>query len=231
MSDNLLLVPGLLCTRALFAPQMNEFEGRLNIEVADHTRHDSMDRIAADILESAPEKFALAGLSMGGYVAFEILRRAPERVTRLCLIDTSARADRPEQADQRRALIGLASKEGLNPVIDILLPLLIHPARMADAVLTHTIRDMMRDTGAEAFIRQQNAIIGRKDAREELSAIKCPTMIIVGEEDGLTPPKVAQEMAGRIPDADLEIVPDCGHLSTIEQPAAVNRIFAGWLGL
>ena len=229
MNNNLVLVPGLLCTRDLYAPQIAALGGGYNIMVGDHTSQDTMAAIADGILEQAPDEFALMGLSMGGYVAFEILRRAPERVTRLCLIDTSARADREEQADQRRALIAMAEKEGLNPIIDILLPLLIHPDRLGDENLTGTIREMMVETGAESFIRQQKAIISRSDAREELPDVNCPTMIIVGQDDGLTPPKVAREMAELIPGARLEIIPDCGHLSTLERPDAVGRIIQDWL--
>ena len=121
MSKNLILIPGLLCTGDLYAPQIAVLGVRTNITVADNTRHETMGEIAESILELAPDSFALAGLSMGGYIAFEILRRAPERVERLALLDTSARADREEQADQRRLLIAMAEKDGLKPVIDIIL--------------------------------------------------------------------------------------------------------------
>ena len=229
MSNNLILIPGLLCTDALYAPQLAALGESYEISVADHTRHESMAEIADSILATAPESFALAGLSMGGYIAFEILRRAPERVERLVLLDTSARADRDEQAQQRRMLIAMAERDGLKPVMDIILPLLLHAPNLGDQELVNTVKSMMVELGVEVFVRQQKAIIGRADAREELRNIQCPTLIIVGEHDGLTPPKVAREMADRIKGATLEIIPGSGHLSTLEEPIAVNAVLSNWL--
>ncbi len=227
--QSLLLVPGLLCNAALWAPQVAALADIADCSVADHTRHDSMAAIAGSILEAAPERFALAGLSMGGYIAFEIMRRAPERVTRLALLDTGARPDTPERKEQRLRRNALARREGAGAVQDELMPVLIHKDRLADKAFTGMIRQMAVDIGPDALARQHAAIMGRPDNRPLLPGIKCPTLVVVGREDVLTPIELAQEMVSRIPGARLEIIPDCGHLSTLERPNAVNRVMRAWL--
>jgi pimeloyl-ACP methyl ester carboxylesterase len=226
---NLVLIPGLLCTKALWAPQMAALADIADMTVADHMRHDTMGAIAASILAAAPERFALAGLSMGGYIAYEILRQAPGRVTKLALLDTGVRADTPERREARLRRNALALREGAGAVQDELMPVLIHKDRLADKAFTGMIRQMAVDTGAEVLVRQHAALMGRPDNRPQLAAIKCPTLVIVGREDALTPPQMAQEIAAGIPGAKLEIIPDCGHLSTLERPEAVNRAMREWL--
>jgi pimeloyl-ACP methyl ester carboxylesterase len=225
----LVLVPGLLCTEALWAPQIAALADIAECTVADHTRHDNMEGIARSILEKAPPRFALAGLSMGGYIAYEIVRQAPERVTRLALLDTGSRADAPERKARRLELIALAEREGAGAAQDELMPQLIHESRLKEKPLVDAIRQMAVDTGAEAFKRQQAAIMGRPDSRPFLASIRCPTLVLVGREDALTPVELAREIAAGIPGAKLKIVPDCGHLSTLERPAAVNRALREWL--
>lgn len=227
---SLILVPGLLCTGALWAPQMAALGDIADCAVVDHTRHDSMAGIAGSILASGPARFALAGLSMGGYIAFEILRQAPDRVERLALLDTAVAADTPERTAARRALIATAEREGAEKVQEQLMPLLIHPSRLGDRQLVDTIMQMSTDIGAEAFRRQQEAIIARPDSRPLLSSIRCPTLVLVGEQDALTPVGIAREIAAGIPGAKLEVVPDCGHLSTLERPEAVSAALRAWLG-
>lgn len=226
---NLVLVPGLLCTGALWTPQMAALADIANCTVADHTRHDTMAGIARSILAAAPERFALAGLSMGGYIACEMVRQAPERVERLALLDTAAGADTPERTAGRRELIATAGREGVGRVQELLMPVLIHKARLGDRPLVDTIMQMALDVGLEAFKRQEEAIIGRPDNRPLLAAIRCPTLVLVGAEDALTPPELAREIADGIPGAKLEVVPECGHLSTLERPEAVNRALRAWL--
>jgi pimeloyl-ACP methyl ester carboxylesterase len=228
-ANNLVLVPGLLCTKALWAPQMAVLGDAANMTVADHTRHESMEAIARSILADAPERFALAGLSMGGYIACEIVRQAPHRVTKLALLDTGARADAPERREQRLSLIALAEREGTMKAQEALLPVLIHKARLTDRALVDTVLQMGADTGTAAFKRQQTALMQRSDNRPLLPSIKCPTLVIVGREDALTPPALAEEIAAGIPGARLEMIPDCGHLSTLERPDAVNRVMRVWL--
>ena len=226
---NLVLVPGLLCTKALWAPQVAALGDIAEINIADHTRHDSMAAIAQSILDAAPERFALAGLSMGGYIAYEIVRQAPQRVTKLALLDTGSRADTPERAAARRELIATAEREGARRAQQLLMPVLIHKARLADKPLVQTIEQMADDIGVDAFKRQQAAIMTRPDNRPFLPSIACPTLVLVGREDALTPVELSQEIAAGIPGARLEIIPDCGHLSTMEQPEAVNRALRAWL--
>lgn len=226
---NLVLVPGLLCTRALWTAQLAGLGDVADMTVADHTRHDSMEGIARSILEAAPPRFALAGLSMGGYIAYEIIRQAPDRVTRLALLDTGSRADAPERRPQRLELLALAEREGARKAQEKLLPVLIHTARLGDGPLVEAVLQMGEDTGVAAFTRQQTAIMSRLDNRPLLGSIRCPTLVVVGREDVLTPPDLAREITAGIPGARLELVADCGHLSSMERPEAVNALLHSWL--
>jgi pimeloyl-ACP methyl ester carboxylesterase len=229
--SNLVLVPGLLCTGALWARQIAALADVADCTVADHTRHNTMAGIARSILGAAPERFALAGLSMGGYIAFEIVRQAPERVERLALLDTGCRADTPELTAARRDLIAAAEAGGgARRAQELLLPRLVHKARLGDMPLVDTVLQMAVDTGLEAFRRQEEAIIGRPDSGSLLPNISYPTLVLVGEQDKLTPVEQHREIAAAIPGARLVIVPDCGHLSTLEQPEAVSRAMREWLG-
>lgn len=227
---SLVLVPGLMCSPALFDAQVDGLRDVATVEVADVTRQPSLVEMARDVLAAAPERFALAGLSMGGYVAFEMLRQAPERITRLALLDTNARADRPDQIKVREVLIGLARTMGARAVQGLLLRHLIHPSRLTEATLTNRILDMADWVGPVAFERQQRAIMARPDNREFLSTIRCPTLILVGKEDQLTPVKVHDELAAGIAGSRLEIIPVSGHLPTMERPAEVNALLRRWLG-
>jgi pimeloyl-ACP methyl ester carboxylesterase len=201
-----------------------------DITIADHTRHDTMPSIADAILAEAPERFALAGLSMGGYIAQQIVLLAPERVTRLALLDTGARADTPERIERRLQLNELARREGAGRVQEEIMPLLICTHRLADKPYTDQIVQMAVDTGTEAFLRQHAALMARCDNRPLLPTVNCPTLVLVGRQDILTPLELSEEIAAAIPDARLEIIEDCGHLSTLEQPDAVNRALRRWLG-
>jgi pimeloyl-ACP methyl ester carboxylesterase len=227
--EDLVLVPGLACTAALWAPQLAGLGSVARLHVADHTRHDTMTAIAHAILAAAPPRFALAGLSMGGYIAQEMVRLEQNRVTRLALLNTGSGADPPERAAARHALIALAEREGAGKINEVLLPLLIHPSRRTDAPLAKAIIKMGRDTGVAAFKRQQAAIMGRSDMRALLPSVRCPTLILVGREDALTPVDLSQEMAALIPSARLKVIADCGHLSTLERPEAVNAALRAWL--
>ena len=225
----LVLVPGLLCSARLYAPQIAALWPFGQVAVADHRRDADMAAIAQRILADAPPHFALAGLSMGGYVAFAMYRLAPERVAKLALLDTSARPDLPEQKVVRKKFIAMAEAGKLNDVVDTLTPRFLHKNRHNDEALKRVVREMAAETGAEAFGRQQRAIMSRADSRLLLAKIHCPTLVLVGDGDDLTPPELAKEIAGGIAGAKLVIVPDCGHLSTLEKPEAVNAALAGWL--
>jgi pimeloyl-ACP methyl ester carboxylesterase len=225
----LVLVPGLLCSARLYGPQVAALWPFGPVIVADHRRDATMETIAFRILADAPPRFALAGLSMGGYIAFAMLRLAPERIVKLALLDTSARPDLPEQKEARAKLIAMAEAGKLNDVVDMLAPRFLHPSRINDETLRGTVRAMADETGVEAFVRQQKAIMARPDSRPLLGAIKCPTLVLVGDGDELTPPALAQEIAAGIGGSTLTVVPDCGHLSTLEKPDTVNAALAAWL--
>lgn len=226
---SLVLVPGLLCSADLFAGQLEGLAATADVTVADHTTADNLPDIARSILAMAPPKFALAGLSMGGYIAFEMLRQAPERITRLALLDTNARADRPDQMKQRQVLIGAAQTIGVRAVQGMLLRFLIHKDRLADRALTRRVLLMADQVGASAFVRQQMAILGRPDNRPFLGTIECPVTVIVGEQDALTPVKVAEEIHAGISGSTLAVIPNCGHLATMEAPEIVNGLLMKWL--
>ncbi len=225
----LLFVPGLLCSARLFDAQATALVPGYKVQIANHTTADTMPGVAEAILSEAPDEFTLIGLSMGGYVSFEILRQAPGRVRRLVLLDTQARADTEEIIANRHRLLELADREGAVEVQRELLPKLIRQDRVGEEPLTSEILKMAEEVGNDGFRNQTHAIIGRPDSRDMLGTIACPTLIIVGDQDILTPPDRSREMAEGIDGAELRIIPDCGHLSTMEAPDAVNGILSDWL--
>jgi pimeloyl-ACP methyl ester carboxylesterase len=176
-----------------------------------------------------PRRFALCGLSMGGYVALAIMRRAPDRVTRLCLMDTSARADTQAQSRNRRIIMGMASNHRFRGVTPRLLPTLLHPDHLSCETLCSAVTDMAERVGKDAFLRQQQAIIARPDSRPHLAAITVPTLVAVGSNDALTPPELSAEMAVLIPNARLRIIDQAGHLPPMEQPETVTAMLRDWL--
>lgn len=229
MTTNLVMIPGLLCDARLWAHQSEHLADIADCMVADITGSESVDELADSVLASAPEKFALAGLSMGGYVAHAIMRRAPGRVTRLALIDTSARADTQEQLVRRRQLIDMTNYGKFRGVTDRLLPILVHEARLAEESLINEIKKMSEHVGSEAFTRQQHAIMGRPDSRPFLIEYGVPTLVMCGRQDALTPLEHSQEMAAAIPGSRLAVIEDCGHLSTMERPQAATALMRQWL--
>jgi pimeloyl-ACP methyl ester carboxylesterase len=231
MADSLpvLLIPGLYATPRMYAEQVPALWRFGPVTVADHTRADDLDAIAAQILADAPPRFALAGLSMGGYLALSILRQAPDRVERVALMDTAATPDTEESKAIRRAAIELLREERFAEVVEQAFPRLVHPSRADHPGLRAVQREMLEATGAAAAIRQQTAIMGRPDARPGLTAIAVPALILVGDHDQITPPQRAVEMADAIPDARLVVLPDCGHLATMERPELVTAELLAWL--
>lgn len=225
----LALLPGLLCDGALWRAQIDALDGMADAWVADFTSQDSVADMARSVLQAMPERFALAGLSMGGYVALEVMRQAPERVTRLALLDTSARPDTPEQTDRRRGLIGLAEMGRFKGVTPKLLPLLIHPARLEETALPAEVIAMAERVGKSAFLGQQKAIMGRPDSRPTLVRITCPTLVLCGRQDALTPLACHTELAAGIAISRLVVIEDCGHLATMERPAEVSAALEAWL--
>jgi pimeloyl-ACP methyl ester carboxylesterase len=223
------LIPGLLCSPRLYADQIPALWQFGPVSVASNHHDDSIAVAAERVLAAAPPQFALAGLSMGAYLAFEIMRRAGDRVTRLALLNTSARPDTVEQVQRRRSQIAMTQDGRFAEVVDSLYLRWVRPARRGHPALRRVIRQMADETGPQAFIRQQTTIMGRPDSRPGLTAIDCPVLVVAGEDDNVTLPECATEIADLIPQARLLRIPDCGHLSTLEQPAATTRALVDWL--
>jgi pimeloyl-ACP methyl ester carboxylesterase len=225
----IVLVPGLNCSARLYAAQIPALWPFGPVTVAQHTADDAMAAIARRILANAPPRFALVGLSMGGYIALELLVQAPDRIAKVALLDTAARADTSEQSARRDALITLAEAGRHGEVNDVLWPILVHQKRIQDKGLRDIVNQMSEETGPEAFVRQQTALKARPDYRPTLGTIRCPALVLVGDGDALTPPDRSEEIAAGIAGARLVTVPECGHLSTLEQPAAVNHALIEWM--
>ncbi|HXY76688.1 MAG TPA: alpha/beta fold hydrolase [Steroidobacteraceae bacterium] len=223
------LIPGLLNSARLYAEQLPELWRMGPVTIADHTRDDSIAAIARRVLATAPPRFALAGLSMGGYIAFEILRQASERVARLALLDTSPLPDTAEASGARRVQMGLAVDGHFDEVAGGFFQRVVHRSRRTDRALRALCGLMAEEVGPAAYVRQQTAILSRADSRPELSRIRCPTLVVVGDGDELTPPERAAEMAQGIPAARLVTVPNCGHLCTLERPYEVTQALLAWL--
>jgi pimeloyl-ACP methyl ester carboxylesterase len=225
----ILLIPGLVSSARIYAPVVPALWRFGPVTVANHIRDDNMGAIARRILAEAPPRFAMAGHSMGGYIAFEIMRQAPERVAKLALINTQARPDTPEASERRRGMIARSQSGGYRGVLDELFPGFVHPSRQEDQSLRQLVYDMADDVGPEAFVRQQTAMIGRPDSRPTLAWIRCPTLVLSGDEDHTIPNSLSTEMANGIPGAKLVILPDCGHLPQPEQPQATADALVAWL--
>ena len=225
----ILLVPGLVSSPRIYAPVVPALWRFGPVTVANHIRDDNMGAIARRILAEAPPRFALAGHSMGGYIAFEIMRQAPQRVAKLALINTQARPDTSEATARRRGQIARARGGEYHAILDELFPGFVHPSRHGEAFLHQLVRDMGDDIGAEAFVRQQSAIMTRPDSRPVLAWIKCPTLVLTGDEDNTIPNALSKEMAEGIPAAKLTILTSCGHLPQVEQPQATAAALVEWL--
>jgi pimeloyl-ACP methyl ester carboxylesterase len=212
-----------------FEHQIAQLRQSTTCAIADLTASGSMAGLARDALEQAPGKtFALAGHSMGGYVALEILRQAPERVERLALIDTHARPDSPEAAENRRRLMALAAKD-FPAVIQTLMQRVVGKEALADATITGTIGEMALAVGKEAFVRQQQAILDRIDSRPYLKAIKCPTLVVTGRDDAIMPLEWLEELARGIPKATLAVIEHSGHTPSLERPEELTKLLVSWL--
>lgn len=225
----LLLLPGMPLDAALWAHQTACLADVADVAVADLTGHDSMADLARAVLAAAPGRVALAGLSMGGYLAFEVMRQAPERVAKLALFDTSARPDSPEQTANRRQAVELVKQGRYRQVVAGSLPRLLHADALNDRALVDSVYAQAERIGTDAYVRQQTAIIGRPDSRPGLGAIRCPTLVACGRQDVITPPDLHEEIASGIPGARFVPIEDAGHLSPMERPQAVTALLREWL--
>ncbi len=225
----LVLLPGMLNDARIWHHQSVALAQRASCHVADLTTQDSIAAMAADVLAQVPaRRFALAALSMGGYVALEIMRRAPERVTGLALFGASARPELPEMAAFREKSIARAQTDFFG-VIDATANFAVHPERKADPIFQAEVRAMMARVGAPAFTRQCRAVMARADGRPLLASIQCPTLIVCGKQDAVTPPRLSEELAQGIAGAELLILEQCGHLSPLEAPEQVSAALLRWL--
>lgn len=229
MYQPLVMVPGLRCDGFLYEALIARLGDVIAPHVADVSLDDSIAGMASRILMAAPPRFALMGLSMGGYVVLEIMRQAPERVTHLSLLDTNARPDSDERKQTRLAEMALV-REGKSALVSrMALPGLLAPKHL-DGPIAEAVHDMAMRVGVDTYLRQQTAIMGRIDSRPFLKDIAVPTLVGIGAEDKLIPMPMSEEMAEMIPGAELAVFPDAGHVPTMENPAAVEVAVRAWLG-
>ena len=229
MAQPLLLLPGLLNTRRLWESQIADLADVAEVTVPELWHHASIGEMAEAALKVAPERFSLGGFSMGGYVAFEILRRAPARVERLALMDTQATPDTPEATARRRGFVEQTKMGRFHGVQPSLLPQIVHRSRLADQSVIQPIVEMAAEVGADGFCRSQVAMIDRPDSRPLLVEIKQPTLVLVGRQDIATPLIRAEEMAADISHSQLVVIETCGHMSPLEKPAEVSAALRRWL--
>ncbi len=229
-STDLLLIPGMMCDERLWQPQVDALSSKYRVQVCSIAGADSIEELARHILAKAPPTFALAGLSMGAIVAFEMWRQAPERIERLALLDTNHRADAPERFAIRNRQIEQAQSGQLKQILsDELKPNYLAEVNKSNAAMLEQVLMMGLDLGEAVFVQQSVALRDRCDSTATLASIHCPVVIVCGSEDQLCPVSLHQTMAQGIRHAKLHIVQNCGHLSTIEQPEAVNTILHQWL--
>lgn len=229
MTIPILLVPGLNCTAEVYLNQLPMLWAHGPVTIANHLAGETMAEIAASILRDAPPAFALVGFSMGGYLAFEMLRQARDRVLRVAFVDTSARPDAPEATEVRRRRMEHARAGKFGLVIEQSFPASVHPDNMGEERLFAVHRRMAEANGAQAYVRHQAAIIARVDSRPDLARIDVPAAVIVGEADQITPPDAGREIAAGIAGSTLTVVPGAGHFALLEQPDSVTRALLAWL--
>jgi len=229
LKPSVVLASGQLLTAEVWSPVAAALGDRYDVLHADHTRDDTIAGMAARLLAEAPERFDLVAHAMGGFTAFEVMRRAPERVRSLTLISTLAPNDGPAQTERRQGYIRLVEAGDFAGVVEERVPILLHPDRRHDPHLLAIVRRMALETGAETFLRQQRAIMSRIDSRASLAAIRCPTLLVRGREDAIATEAHQREMLAAIPRARLEQVEACGHLVMLERPHEAKRILGDWL--
>lgn len=229
MQEPLVFLPGMMCDARLFARQLVDLGRDHVVSVAPLTGGERIEDIAGAILPALPERFALAGLSMGGIVAMELMRRVPEKITRLALMDTNALAETPAGAAALEPLI-IGAKAGK---LDETMRKLVQPEHLAPGpgrlAVMNELLQMAQSLGPEVFVNQARALQRRRDQQATLRKVKCPTLVLCGEHDGLTPIKRHAFMADLIPYAELKVIPDAGHLPTLEQPERVSAALRDWM--
>jgi pimeloyl-ACP methyl ester carboxylesterase len=227
--SSLVLIPGLAGDTAMWRAQLQGLAGWQPVVTDVHTRHASIEDMAASLLAEHDGELVLCGASMGGMIAMEAARQAPHRIRALALLGTSARPETPDMRALREAAIELFAQGRAAEVIEPNVSLAFHPDRAADRELVQRYLDFVLSAGAQQLIRQNLAVIGRPDATRHLPRLNCPVLVMCGEDDLLTPPDCSREIAQLAPRAELVLLPRCGHMLTMEQPDAVNAALASWL--
>ncbi len=226
----LLLLPGLACDATMWADQLTALPTAYRPAVTDvHARFGQIEHMAAALLDEHPGELLLCGASMGGIVAMEVARQAPQRVKGLALLGTNARPETPDMRQLRESAIVLFEQGRAREVLQFNLPLAFHPSRADDALLAPTYMSMILAAGSAQLIRQNRAIMDRPDALAHLGQLRCPALVVCGDGDQLTPPACSREIAAAVPGAELAIVAQCGHMLTLEQPQVVNHLLNAWL--
>lgn len=229
-ASTICLLPGLLCDATVWAPQMAALAGRGQVRTADLWGLSSFPSMAEKVLAETSGPLAVAGHSMGARVALEMWRLAPERIERLALLSTGFHPPGPHEEAKRMALVKVGYEQGMAAVADRWLPPMVHPDRVHDEALMAPLRAMVRRATPEIFEGQQRAGLSRPDAGPYLDRIACPTLVLVGRQDGWSPVPQHEEIARRIRGSELVIVEDAGHMVTVERPGPVNRALLDWLG-
>jgi len=225
----LYMLPGLLCDETVFKPQTEGLSDAIDVRVPRFLGFDSLTDMARHVLEIGPARFSIAGFSMGGRVAFEIMRLAPERIERFCAFDTGAGPKAEGEDAKRQAVIDLAWREGMGALAAAWLPPMLHPRRRADAAFMEPLTAMVLRATPELHERQIRALVNRRDARPVLPTIACTTLIACGREDEWSPVAQHEQMAAAIPGAQLVVFDDCGHFLPVEQPEPFNRALRAWM--
>ncbi|MGM0852628.1 MAG: alpha/beta fold hydrolase [Bacillota bacterium] len=228
--EALVLLPGTLCDERLWEHQLEHLTDVSEPFVSMLTEADTIEGMAESVLKHAPERFALAGLSLGGIVAMEVIRQAPERVTRLGLLDSNPHGPKPEQLESWKALISKVESGQFQSIVEEnLLQNLIHPSRQEDSGLVSTIKNMAEEIGPEVYVQQLKAVSTRSDRRGGLKDINVPTILLVGRDDKVCPPTLHEEMHSNILQSRLIVIDHCGHLSSLERPEEVTAALHNWL--
>ncbi len=225
----LYLIPGLLCDRSIWAQQVEALTPIAEISVPDLRGIDRIPTMAQRVLDRAPAKFSLAGHSLGGRIALEIVRQAPERIERLALLDTGVIPVQPGEPERRHALVNLAERAGMQALAQEWLPPMLHPDRWGDRDLIDPLLAMIERSTLASFKTQIEALLQRPNARCVLDSIQCPTLVLCGRQDSWSPLSQHEEIATAIAGAQLVVVEGCGHMSTVERPEAVTRALRAWL--